>query len=107
MDSFRFKNLNDIIEGISFRAEHHHITITSLDVTETHVNIQGRWFWKQSDAIEFFRHVVGTVECAQDICGPMFITNHICEEYYLDMEDKNIEINIICNRRFNKDDYYK
>lgn len=108
MNSFKFSNLNEIVEGIGHKANRHKIKIIELDVNERYINIKAnKWIASTKDVIEFFRDVMTTVECAQNIFKPMYVTNHICEEYYLDIENNEIEINIICNKRFDVNDYYK
>lgn len=105
---FKFKNLNQIAESIAYRANYHHIKITSLDMNERYINIEAnKWIASENDVIEFFTHVISAIECAQDICKPMYVTNHIIKEYYIDVEGDKIEINAICNKEFDVDDYYK
>lgn len=107
-NNFKFDNLNEIIESISYRASYHNIKITELDVNGRYVHIEAKkWIASKNDVIEFFRHIVNSVECAQNIHKPMYVTNHICKEYYLDVEGEEIEINIIANERFDVNDYYK
>lgn len=106
MDSFKFTNLNEIIESISYRANYHNIKVTNLDINGRYVHIEAnKWIASKNDVVEFFRHVVSSVECAQNISKPMYVTNHICKEYYLDVEGDKIEINIIANERFDVNDY--
>lgn len=106
--TFKFKNLNEIIESINYRANYHNIKITELNVNDRYVYIKAnKWIASKSDVIEFFRHIVNSVECAQNIHKPMYVTNHICKEFYLDVEGNEIEINIIANERFDENDYYK
>lgn len=105
---FKFRNLNEITESIGWRANYHDVKITSLDVTETHVHLEAnKWIASENDVIEFFKHVIGSIECAQNIFKPMYVTNHIIKEYYLDVEGDEIEINAICNKEFDVNDYYK
>lgn len=105
---FKFDNLNEIVESISHRASYHNIKITDLRVNGKYVHIEAKkWIASNNDIVEFFDHIVNSVECAQNICKPMYVTNHICKEFYLDVEGDEIEITIIANERFDVNDYYK